>query len=1652
MFDLPPASTFSRSLLSQASIRKVIGAFSVLAFTAHGVQGEEVTQSRPFSVTKTGSGTGTLEVVGTEGLVGTGFAPFDPSLGTLTSFTVKWDIRLTTNATVSPSSTGGGGFTATVGGGCYLNAEGQEGLGAGGGGGAAPGAVVTSSPVVISKQITCPVPNSPRTYNEAWLAGVTGGSSFNLSVTNTPAPLAKVDLNGLSSVSSNLEATVTLTYTYQPHYTLATYANAASQVLGGWVNNGNFTIGSPGNFGTVGNNWPAAEGPEKAVDGNAGVSGNTSKFLLFQNTNAGLILKPTNSNVVFNRMALYTGNDWSERDPTSYIIYGSNSALSGSAGTNFPISSLTKITEGTLTMLSARSAGPNVVQFANSTAYTSYVVVFSTVRSTVNNNCTQVSEVQLLQGMNPPYAVAMGDARGGELSGSTFNFGSIGTSNPGNNWPSFESPDHALDGNPNTKFLFYRPANGGIVCSPVAGPAAVNRFTLWTANDAPERDPIKYEVYGFATRVTQTSGSLNVGTAGTLLGSGNLTLPDARNAGPVTVEFTNSTAYASYLVVFPAVKNVPATPMTQISELQFGYNGVPEFALPEGVTTPAGETWTARASSAFWSGLASSADGSKLAAVANGSPIYTSKDSGVTWTARETSRSWVSIASSADGTKLVAVVAGGQIYTSNNSGVSWVAREINRYWSCVASSADGTKLIAGIGVSGGNLYTSTNEGLTWTARGSSRVWRAVASSADGTKLAAVASMGQIYTSTDSGLNWTARETNREWQSITSSADGTRLAAAAYNGHIYTSTDSGVSWTARESVRNWNSIASSADGSTLIAGINLFGAGNAVFTSSDAGATWKPRVVRGDTEQGSWGVAASSADGSKVMTGAAGGLIYTAAASTAIYELTVAEDSGSFTQTAFATGITPGIGDVGQTVSFAAANDNHPLFSTQPAISANGTLTFTPAADANGTATVTVTATDSTGLSSAPQTFILTVTAVADVPVLAAIPTSSAITSNTATLGGEIIASDFPLSGRGVVYSITSTNAAPQIGGTGVVKVGNSTLLGTFTVNAVSLTPDTTYSFRAFATSTAGTSYSEARTFTTRPIPAVSPSLQTLRYTYGTPISPTAAFTTTGLDGPVTYTISPSASNLPAGLSLNPATGVITGRPTETWSFTRGCTVIARGVGGVTSTAELRISVAKAPLSLAVDNKTRAYGTPNPAFSMTCYGLVNGDSPAVIGSVSFQTSATTTSAPGIYRVLLVYPPPSNYNVTGYWSGQLEITKAPQTITLAPLANSVPLKDLGSVNLTATSSTGLPVTLSLAAGSAATLSGTPGNYSLTDIGTTGIVTVLANQPGNENYAAAPQVVASFDVTKANQAITLAGLEDKTYGDAPVALAGTSDSGLEVSYAIASGPAILSGNSLVLTGAGTVELRASQSGNNSYNAAPAVARSFVVAPKTLTVAGAAAADKVSDGSNVASISGAHLVGVINGDEVSLIHETDGIFSQTSAGTGLSVTPAMELAGADADNYTLIQPTLTATITAAEITHTHQEEWRFANFGSYASENSGADSADPDGDGISNLLEYALGLDPAAPGVMPAVLALNGANLEYTYTRSTEAKDYGVTYQIEWSDTLEAGSWSTETVTEQITSTQEALETVKTSVPAGTGGKRFLRLRVGSAPLQTP
>src|SRR5207249_193299 len=102
--------------------------------------------------------------------------------------------------------------------------------------------------------------------------------------------------------------------------------------------------------------------------------------------------------------------------------------------------------------------------------------------------------------------------------------------------------------------------------------------------------------------------------------------------------------------------------------------------------------------------------------------------------------------------------------------------------------------------------------------------------------------------------------------------------------------------------------------------------------------------------------------------------------------TVLEDAGAQTVTAWATAISAGPNEAGQTLNFIVSNNNTTLFSGQPAVSASGTLTYTPAANANGSATVTVQVHDNGGTAnggvdtSAAQTFTITITPVNDAPV------------------------------------------------------------------------------------------------------------------------------------------------------------------------------------------------------------------------------------------------------------------------------------------------------------------------------------------------------------------------------------------------------------------------------------------------------------------------------------------------------------------------------------------------------------------------------------------------------------------------------------------------------------------------------------------------
>lgn len=102
--------------------------------------------------------------------------------------------------------------------------------------------------------------------------------------------------------------------------------------------------------------------------------------------------------------------------------------------------------------------------------------------------------------------------------------------------------------------------------------------------------------------------------------------------------------------------------------------------------------------------------------------------------------------------------------------------------------------------------------------------------------------------------------------------------------------------------------------------------------------------------------------------------------------TVNEDAGPQTVAGWATALSPGPPDESaQQLTFFTSNTNNALFAAQPAISTNGTLTYTPAPDASGVALVTVWLQDDGGTNnggldtSATQTFLITIVPVNDPP-------------------------------------------------------------------------------------------------------------------------------------------------------------------------------------------------------------------------------------------------------------------------------------------------------------------------------------------------------------------------------------------------------------------------------------------------------------------------------------------------------------------------------------------------------------------------------------------------------------------------------------------------------------------------------------------------
>jgi hypothetical protein len=210
------------------------------------------------------------------------------------------------------------------------------------------------------------------------------------------------------------------------------------------------------------------------------------------------------------------------------------------------------------------------------------------------------------------------------------------------------------------------------------------------------------------------------------------------------------------------------------------------------------------------------------------------------------------------------------------------------------------------------------------------------------------------------------------------------------------------------------------------------------------------------------------------------------------------------------------------------------------------------------------------------------------------------------------------------------------------------------------------------------------------ITSTSPSLinspSSASGTVGTPFS----FTVTSAIAPATF----SATMLPSGLNLNSITGVISGTPTTTGTYT----VTVSAVNGVASgSASLVITIGDATASVTLGGLSQIYdGSPQSASITT--------SPAGLAiQVTYDGAITAPIGAGSYSVVATVNDP---NYSGTASGTLVIAQASASVSLDDLAQTY----TGSALIATATATPSGLSVGLTYNGSATPPTTTGSYTV------------------------------------------------------------------------------------------------------------------------------------------------------------------------------------------------------------------------------------------------------------------------------------------------------------------------------------------------------
>ena len=272
---------------------------------------------------------------------------------------------------------------------------------------------------------------------------------------------------------------------------------------------------------------------------------------------------------------------------------------------------------------------------------------------------------------------------------------------------------------------------------------------------------------------------------------------------------------------------------------------------------------------------------------------------------------------------------------------------------------------------------------------------------------------------------------------------------------------------------------------------------------------------------------------------------------------------------------------------------------------------------------------------------------------------------------------------------------------------------------------------------------------------------------------------------------------------------------------------------------------------------------------TTYGTASSNTIFTVAGTGLSVGITV-AAPAGYEV--------STSSTGPFSSSILVGTAP-TVTTTNIyvriaAATTPGSYSGNVTCSSTGATTLTV---------ATVASTVSKAILTVIGVNGV-----NKIYDRTTTATLSGTASLGGTKYNSdVVTLTGTPSPTFASANV------------------------GNGIAITVTGYT-LGGANAGN--YTLTQPAGLTANITAKTLTVSGASASNKTYDGTTNATVAGGTLTGVVLGDVVTV--STSGTFASANVANGITVTVA--LGGANAGNYTLTQPGITANITQAALTIT--------------------------------------------------------------------------------------------------------------------------------------